>query len=263
MTEARTIVQFSTGIGSAEVLRRAVEGPGEVIALTADTLVECPDNWRFAREVITWLGCRWVVLAEGHTPMGIGQKHRVVPNDRMAICSRILKRELLRNWIDANCDPATDVIALGFDWTEPHRIERARPLWQPFEVIAPLMDPPLMQKAELLTTWRGEYGIAPPALYAEGFAHANCGGACVRGGQAQWELLLRKRPDTYAKWEADEQVIRTMLGKDVSILRNRRQGTSTPLSLRSFREQLERQPSLFDKDWGACACMDAPDALDD
>ena len=52
------VVQFSTGIGSAEVLRRAVEakGPRGVIALTADTLVEDADNWRFAREVITMLG---------------------------------------------------------------------------------------------------------------------------------------------------------------------------------------------------------------
>ena len=250
------VVQFSTGIGSAEVLRRAVEGPDEVLALTADTLVEAPDNWRFARDVITWLGCRWVVLADGRTPMGVGKDKRVVPNNRMAVCSRILKRELLRAWIDKNCDPVTDVIALGYDWTEPHRIEKARPLWKPFEVIAPLMEAPLVQKADLLEQWPAEYGIEPPDLYADGFAHANCGGACVRGGQAQWELLLRKRPATYAKWEADEQIIRTMLGKDVSILRSRRGGTTTPISLRTFREQLERQPSLFDKDWGACGCMD-------
>ena len=32
-------------------------------------------------------------------------------------------------------------------------------------------------------------------------------------------------------------------------------GTTTPLSLRSFRERIERQPSMFDgDDWGACGC---------
>jgi hypothetical protein len=233
------------------------KGPRGVIALTADTLVEDADNWRFAREVITMLGCPWVVLAEGHTPMGIGKIARCVPSDRMDVCSRILKRELLRKWIDTHCDPATHTIAIGFDWTEPHRIERARPLWAPFEVYAPLMEPPLLQKAELLDTWRENYKIEPPCLYAEGFPHANCGGACVRGGQAQWELLLRRRPETYRKWEADEEEIRSMLGKDVSMLASRRGGGKrTPLTLRDFREQLERQPSMFERDWGACSCMD-------
>ena len=59
----------------------------------------------------------------------------------------------------------------------------------------------------------------------------------------------------YQEWEAEEQETRELLGKDVSILRDRTGGTTTPLSLRSFRERIERQPSMFDgDDWGACGC---------
>lgn len=78
----------------------------------------------------------------------------------------------------------------------------------------------------------------------------------MRGGQAQWSLLLQVNRPRYLEWEAEEQESRALLGKDVSILRDRAGGTTTPLSLRSFRERIERQPGLFDADdWGACGCF--------
>lgn len=251
------VVQFSTGVGSAEVARREVErfGPADVLLLTADTRVEDPDNWRFAHEVVDTLGSvRWVVLADGRTPMQVGRDERVVPNNRMAVCSRVLKRELLRRWITQHCNPDSDEIVLGFDWTEEHRLARAAPHWAPFVVEAPLCVPPYLTKAQLLDQWRSA-GIEPPRLYAAGFSHANCYGACVRGGQAQWERLLRTNPTVYRRWENDEQHLRETLGKDVSILRDRTGGSVTPLTLRSFRDRLEAQPSLFDADdEGACGC---------
>lgn len=253
------VVQFSTGLASAEVAVRLVDqhGPDAVHLLTADTRVEDEDNWRFAGQVHhRLLRCKWTVLTDGRTPMQAGRDERVVPNNRMAVCSRILKRDLLRKHIEHTYDPATDVIALGYDWTEPERMDRAGPAWEPWQVIAPLMDPPHTSKPDLLDAFRAR-GIEPPALYAQGFAHANCGGACVRGGQAQWQLLLQVNRPRYVEWEREEQTTRDMLGKDVSILRDRRGGTLAPLTLRRFRERIEAQPSMFDPDdWGACGCTD-------
>lgn len=255
----RHIVQFSTGLGSAEVARRVVEryGVETTVLLTADTMVEDEDNWRFAREVVTYLGDpEWIIRADGRTPMQVGRDHRAVPNNRMAICSRILKRELLRKWLNDNCDPATDIIYLGFDWTEQHRWDASLEPWRPWTIAAPLMDAPYMQKADLINWWREHASIEPPRLYAQGFHHANCGGACVRGGQAQWALLLRVDRPRYLEWEAEEEETRALLQADVAILKDRTGGTSTPLSLKSFRQRLDLQPSLFDGDeWGACACF--------
>jgi len=251
------LVQFSTGIGSAEVARRVVclYGKANVHLLTADTLVEDDDNWRFAREVVRMLGSRWTVLADGRTPMQSGRDARVVPNNRMAVCSRVLKRDLLRVHIEANYDPADTVIHMGFDWTEPNRMKAAEPLWEPWTIDAVLMRPPYTHKALLLKQWRAR-GIEPPLLYVQGFSHANCGGACVRGGQAQWQRLLTVNPSRYAEWEAEEEQTRELLGRDVSILRDRRGGPVTPLTLRSFRERLAVEPSLFDvDDEGACGCF--------
>lgn len=253
----RHAVQYSTGAGSAEVAWRVVEkhGPEDVVLLTADTLVEDDDNWRFAGEVAERLGCEWVRLADGRTPMQVGRDLRVVPNNRMAVCSRVLKRELLRGWIDEHCDPADTMIYLGYDWTEPERIAAAWPQWKPYKVAAPLADPPYVSKPDLLALFR-KRGIEPPRLYAQGFTHANCGGACVRGGQAQWALLLQVNRPRYLEWEAEENKSRELLGKDVSILRDRVGGPVKPLPLTKFRERLERQPTLFDTDdWGACGCF--------
>lgn len=85
---------------------------------------------------------------------------------------------------------------------------------------------------------------------------------CVRGGQAQWELLLRGNRARYLEWEAEEDRTRAELGKDVSILRDRTGGKVVPLPLVTFREWLDAQPGLFDVDnWGACGCFTAGEVL--
>lgn len=67
-----------------------------------------------------------------------------------------------------------------------------------------------------------------------GFTHNNCGGMCVRAGQRQWLHLLDVMPERYAEAEAEEEKLRGQLG-NVSILRDRRGGTTRPLPLRELR----------------------------
>lgn len=259
MSPVTHIVQFSTGAGSAEVAFRVHEQAhplDSVVLLTANTRVEDPDNWRYAIECVKQMpGVQWIVLTPGRTPMEVGRDERIVPNNRMATCSKLLKRQPLAKWMEEHYEPARSIVYLGFDWTEEHRMAAAEPLWAPWQVRAPLMEPPYLTKWQIIDAHR-ERGIEPCRLYLEGFSHANCGGGCVRGGQAQWELLLRTHPDRYAEWEADEEGIRAMLGRDVSILRDRRGGESKPLSLRTFRDRLTADASLFDaSEWGSCGCF--------
>jgi hypothetical protein len=251
------LIQFSTGVASAEVAWRVVteRGAGDVTLLTADTRAEDEDNWRFGREVADRLGCEWIILADGRTPMEVGRDHRCVPSNRMAVCSRVLKRELLDKYRQEHFDSADTIVYVGYDWTEQHRVDAARKHWEPWTVEFPLTQPPYLWKQQLLDLFR-ERGIEPPRLYGYGFSHANCGGSCVRGGQAQWSLLLQVNRPRYLEWEAEEEKTRAMVGPGASILRDRTGGTTTALSLRSFRERIERQPSMFDADdWGACGCF--------
>lgn len=257
------LVQYSTGTTSAEVARLVIDqhGAEAVTLVTADTLIEDDDNWRFATEAWEWLGRpAWVKLTDGRNPMQVGRDNRAVPNNRWAICSRVLKRELLRAWMDANYEPADSTVYLGFDWSEVDRWDDAQKWWPPFNVAAPLMAPGSPDKADVFGLWRSR-GIEIPLLNREGSDHANCGGGCVRAGMSEWDRLRRIHPDRYAWWEAEEEVTRALLGKDVAILKDRRKtstnptGKGVPVTLRAFRERQEAGELVFGpEDTGACAC---------
>lgn len=247
------LVQFSTGTTSAEVALMAVKDARyeRVVLITADTRVEDEDNWRFAIETWRYMGePEWFVVADGRTPMQVGRDQKCVPNNRMAVCSKILKRELIRAYIDERYDPEECIVLLGYDWSEPERVETARPFWSPWPVGFPLTEPGAPDKRQIIDAWR-ERGIPEPRLTREGHPHANCGGACVRGGQVEWRRLLFSNRPRYLEWEAEEETSRAMLGKDVSILRDRRtrrDKEGIAMSLREYRERLEHDASLFDCD---------------
>ncbi len=83
----------------------------------------------------------------------------------------------------------------------------------------------------------------------------NCGGTCIKAGQAQFHLLLQKLPEHYEEWERQELSLREHLDKDVSILRDRRGGVTKALTLEAFRLRLEADGEDFDKTaWGGCGC---------
>lgn len=201
------------------------------------------------------MGGRLVVIADGRDVWQVFHDEGMIGNTRVDLCSRILKRDLMRRWLEEHQDPASTTVYLGFDWTEPNRIARTRPRWAPWSVEFPLEDRPLMWKADMPALARSA-GIEPPSLTVDGFAHANCGGACVKAGQSQWKHLLETRPAVFAEWEGEEQAFREAKGKDVSILRDRRGGITRPLPLRVFRERMEAggECDLFDT--GGCGCVD-------
>lgn len=261
----RHVVMFSGGLGSWLTARRVAElhGTAELVLLFADVggqhrsphVGEDEDTYRFIEEAAADVGGQLVVLNEGRDIWEVFTDDRFLGNTRLANCSKFLKQIPAREWLDANCDPATTTVYVGIDWSETHRLPAIQNAYLPFAAQAPMTEAPYLDKSAMqLECHRA--GIALPRLYRAGFAHNNCGGFCVRGGQAQMQLLLREHPDRYAFHEAREQELRAHLGKDVAILRDRTGGTVKPLTMRAFRERIEVQPNLFDGlDWGGCGCF--------
>lgn len=250
------VVQVSGGVGSWATGKRVAEkyGTDNLILLFADTLMEDEDTYRFLEEGAKNIGGKLVRLADGRNIWDVFRDVKFLGNTRIDPCSRVLKRELLRKWIDDNCDPERTTVYIGIDWSEIHRAERYEQYWHPYKVECPLTEKPYLDKKQLLA-WAEREGLPKQRLYELGFAHSNCGGGCVKAGQAQFELLLRTMPERYAWWEENERQIRALLNKDIAILRDRRYTPARPLTLEAFRERLERQPGLFDDDeWGACSC---------
>lgn len=248
------VVSFSGGIGSFWAAKRVIDAHGSdnVVLLFADTLVEDPDLYRFMREAAAYLGVEVTRIADGRTPWEVFADVGFLGNSRIDPCSRILKRELLWKWCEENAPGAT--VYLGIDWTEEHRLVRTQAKRPEWNIKAPMCQGELWTKDRMLAELAA-IGIAIPELYTKGFAHNNCGGFCIKSGQAQFELLLREYPERYAEHERHEQDMRKALGKNVSILVDRRGlkpgEKRRPMTLKSFRERLESKPDFFDRhEWG-------------
>ena len=226
--------------------------PGDRMTLLfADTLIEDEGTYAFIDAGAKALGLEVTRIADGRTPFEVFRDKRFLGNSRVDPCSLILKRELLAKWHKAAAEEGPITVVVGLDWTELDRLERFRErITHP--VLAPLyefgIDKPAVHQMV------ADAGLPEQRLYQLGMPHANCGGGCVKMGQSGWELLYRAMPERYARWEAEEETLRDMLG-DVSILRDRTGGESRPLPLREFRERIEVQPQLIPPDeWGGCGC---------
>lgn len=251
------LVFYSGGIASFFTAKRVIDehGPDAVTLLFTDTLIEDEDLYRFLRESAKHLGSQLVEIADGRKPWEVFRDVRLMGNTRMDPCSRILKRELSRAWVEEHYPvPDTVTLYIGLDWSEGHRIERPKAAWQPYVIEAPLLGPPYLTRAQMLTDCR-DLGIEPPRLYAMGASHNNCGGFCVKAGQKQFEWLLRVMPERYAHHEQQEQDFRDWIGKDVTILRDRTGGTNKRLTLAALRKRIEAGGSVPEFDWGGCGCF--------
>ncbi len=198
-----------------------------------------------------------VWLADGRDPWTLFFERKFLGNSRVDLCSKELKRDIADRWLKANRDPAVTTVYLGMDWTEEHRFTEAKARYARtgYRCDAPLCEAPFLP-----AFWKGDLYAELRALgievelYRLGFPHNNCGGFCVKAGQAFFALLLRTRPVVYAFHEAKEKAIRLILG-DVSILKDRRGGVTRTLTLEAFRLRLEAGGAYDRNDFGSCGCM--------
>lgn len=249
------VIMYSGGAGSwATAKRVAANVSGEVVLLFADTKMEDEDLHRFLDQSSESLGLELVTIADGRDPWQVFTDVRFMGNTRVDPCSRVLKRELLDRWMIDNCDPETTTIHLGIDWQEAHRYRAAKGRMSGWEVRAPMVDASFLTKDGMLDAMRAD-GIEPPRLYAMGFPHNNCGGFCVKAGQAHFRLLLEKMPERYAYHEAQEEALRRHLEKDVAVMRDRSGGETKPLTMRAFRERIQGGDEYDQYDWGGCGCF--------
>jgi hypothetical protein len=262
------VITLSYGVGSWAAGKRVVEryGPADVVLLNTDTKYEDEDTYAWGKAAAANIGVPLVEIAEGRDPWQVFFDERMLGNTRVDPCSKKLKREMLARWLEANCDRSDTVVYFGIHYSEKDRFERwdsklgkwlgIKPRMEEmgWDAEAPLLWPPIPGAVEL-HDWAAREGLWKQKLYRLGFPHANCGGRCVKQGQAGWKLLLQTIPERYAECEAKEEAFRQMIGKDVAIMRDRRGGDSRPLTLREFRERVEAGEACSLFDFGGCSCF--------
>ena len=230
--------------GAADVF--GVVKPADLLALVA-ALPEVQDDLEGRKAQLAviretanalWPWMRWI--AEGRTPQEVFKAERMLGNSRFDPCSKLLKRQLIDGWKTANCDPADTECVVGIDWTEKHRYDALAARWAAkasWRYVAPLCDPPFVTRGDVQQQMAAA-GLEVPLLYRLGFSHNNCGGGCIKAGQGHWALLLRTMPERYAWWEQQEEDMRAYLGRDVSMMTDRRGGKKKlPLTLATLRKR--------------------------
>lgn len=254
---SKHVVMFSGGVASYAVARRVVakEDKRDVVLLFADTKIEDGDLYRFLHDAENRLGVPITRIAEGRNPWKVFNDEGMIGNTRADLCSRILKREPLRSWLETHCTPEKTIVYLGYDGNEGHRLGASERFWAPWPVRAPLVEEFIFREQIFKELIEDE--IDPPRLYGMGFAHNNCGGFCIKAGHAAFATLLRELPGRFEQHAAQERSFRARTRKNVSILRDRIGGSTKPFTLDALRERIERQPELLDAfDIGGCGCMD-------
>jgi hypothetical protein len=249
----KRIVQLSGGLCSFFAAKRTIEryGKQDVILLFADVLIESPGLYRFLDAAEDYLGIEITKTSDGRTPWQVFKDVGFLGNSQIDPCSRILKRERCRQWIRENIFMECVTVVVGVSWDEG-REEAISERWRPYYVSFPMCDPPYLTKCDMIKEALA-LGLPLSEAYTDGFPHDNCGGGCVKAGQAHFAMLYKIRPAVYAEWEANEEDVRQHIGADVSILKDRRGGTTKPMTLAAFRKRIE--VGDFDKqEWGGCGC---------
>lgn len=249
------IVMFSGGVCSWATAKRVVErhGTDGVVLLFADTKMEDEDLYRFLEEAAKNVGAELVKIADGRNPWQVFEDEKMIGSHRFDPCSKHLKRILLEKWQKKHGTPAETTLHFGLDWTEQDRLTRLRNRKVPWRVEGYMTEPPYMNKDQMIE-WLKREGIKPPRLYEMGFYHNNCGGFCVKSGQAQFALLLRTMPERYRYHEEQEERVRKLVGWRHTILRMTRDGKTRSVSMKEFRERIEAQGTFDQFDWGGCGC---------
>lgn len=201
------VVLFSTGASSALAAERVLLKTDATLLFT-DTQFEDEDNYRFLEDVLSYFRSQkynfeFVHTKEGRNPLQIFQDQGVLGCDRIPVCSRILKSEQTVKWLKGQ--ELQIKLYFGFDFKELHRAERVTRRYAELgvECAFPLCEPPYLKtssKQYIEENW----GIQCPRMYDMQFAHANCGGRCVRGSLQHWRHLLRVFPERFAEMEAFE-----------------------------------------------------------
>lgn len=244
------VVSLSGGLSSAVAAERVIQryGRDNVQLWVANTLWEDEDLWRFLRQCCMRWGIEPIVTTEGRNPLQVAEGEHIIPNQKLAPCSKRLKIIPFTNWLKQQPKPIT--VHIGMDWMEGDRMQAPKKNYEAIDGVTvefPLIWRPLETRPyeDVVREW----GIEPSRAYALGFGHSNCGGRCVRQGVSEWKRLWSTFPARFKEVEEWEQVQRAK-GEPwnrYAIAKRERNRVTYPVTLLELRTQWESEPvSMFD-----------------
>lgn len=253
------VVSLSGGVSSAVCADRVINryGRENVILWFADTSWEDPDLHRFMADCMVRWGGEMITYKDGRNPLQVAEDEHIIPNDRVATCTRVLKIIPFVRFLETLEKPVT--IYLGLDWREQDRM--AAPIRNYSEIPGVSVDFPLMWDPIIEENYfdlvERDWGIRTSNAYRDGFTHDNCGGRCVKAGMKHWLLLRKRNPQRFAEvrdWEARQRAIGDARA-NYALLRKTEKGVKRPLPLSELEQmnlEIDEEPVRGDST--ACFC---------
>jgi 3'-phosphoadenosine 5'-phosphosulfate sulfotransferase (PAPS reductase)/FAD synthetase len=189
-------------------------GKENVLLNFNDTKWEHKDLYRFLDDVRNYLDKDIYFDSDGRSPEQVFFDEHFLGNNRVPLCSRVLKAERLQKFYKDG-----DTLIFGIGLEERRRMERIIAAYQIVyaktgkycRIEFPLIEQKIPRFK--IDEWFCRTGIKMPELYRLGFEHNNCSGGCVRQGKKQWKKLLELLPDVYGEREDLETRFRDKFGK--------------------------------------------------
>jgi hypothetical protein len=198
-----TVSWFSAGVSSAIATWLEIARVQRIIYTHIADQHE--DTLRFVRDCEQW----WqrpveIIQAEQKTVEEACMYRQFVNGPGGASCTRMLKRELRKQWEAHTQFFNTFRYVWGFDKDETNRTADILDAMPEHEHVFPLVDRGI-SKEEAHAILKAQ-GIRRPVMYDLGYPNNNCVG-CVKGGAGYWNKIRRDFPEVFAKRAAMERTI--------------------------------------------------------
>lgn len=258
------LVNMSGVLASAFCWLKAIQrfGRENVVARFADTATESPDTYEFIDRVERVAKQKLVRLTQNKDIWDIFMERGMLYAPKQSGGGCVASYWLKRVPLDEHAKQFPEAIILvGFGPDECDRVERLEKHRPDQEFDYPLRWKPRTWACDARNYLFNSGVRRFPKAYDEGMGHNNCNRQCINGGIGYWSLLWRDHLNRYLYNEGREQDFLAMLRsrgrKEITILRDRRGGTTKNYSLHQLRLDLEsgaRSVRESQRHPAPCAC---------
>lgn len=197
------VAWFSAGVSSAVATKLAIDHIDRIIYQHIDDQHE--DTMRFVKDCETWFGKPIEIIQSPLKSVENACRFRAYVNGvRGASCTRMLKRELRKQWECDNGFFSWFHYVWGMDSDEASRAESLRESMPDHKHEFPLIDLGISKEEAHGILARA--GIARPKMYDLGYPNNNCVG-CVKGGKGYWNKIRQDFPAVFAARAKLERLI--------------------------------------------------------
>lgn len=252
----KDVVSISSGVPSAVAAHITLEEQGTADLVFMDTLIEHPDNYRFLDDLERFWNIPIIRLSKGLTPRDVAENEKMIFNQRIALCTRVLKIEPFLEYLKGIQDHKITVV-LGMDASDKRRGRLLKPVLNygklGYAVHYPLIAKGRKLEGESLHNMVKSWGVKVPETYGMNFKHANCldpdKGGCFKFGMGDMERLRKYFPDAFQEFKRWELSMIERHGLEGhGLLRKTIKGVLEYITLERFEAMLDKpmQLSFFD-----------------